>query len=259
MTDPRIAPVEDNLLGFFAGLAAHPRYSREPQDDVVAFFSDVAFPLFNAVTGARFGPDDAARRARGLVASYVERGLPFLWWLTPSTTSPELEAELEAAGLARHEVPGMHVPLDAPVGHALPDGVAVDVVVSPPEVRVFLDTMLEGFGMPAELAEEFAPILVDLDDHLVNVMATLDGRPVATGSAWIDGTTIGLYNIATLAAVRGRGLGHGLTASLMDLGRERGCRHAVLHASELGRPVYERLGFVEVCQVPQYVWVPPGD
>ena len=44
----------------------------------------------------------------------------------------------------------------------------------------------------------------------------------------------------------------------MDLGRERGCTHAVLHASDLGRPVYERLGFVEVCQVPQYVWLPPA-
>ena len=42
----------------------------------------------------------------------------------------------------------------------------------------------------------------------------------------------------------------------MNLARERGCTHAVLHASEMGLPVYERLGFVEVCRVPQFVWAP---
>ena len=55
---------------------------------------------------------------------------------------------------------------------------------------------------------------------------------------------------------RGRGLGYAVTATLMNLAHERGCTHAVLHASEPGRPVYERLGFVEVCRVPQFVWAP---
>lgn len=256
MADPRISPVEDNLLSFLEAVAEHPRYSRVPQDDVVAYFSEVAFPLFNAISGARFGPEETVPRTRQLLASYVDRGLPFLWWLTPSTTSPELEAELEAAGMEREAVPGMHVALDAPLRPVLPDGAEITVVDSPPDLRLFLDTMLEAFGMPPELAEEFAALLVGFDDRLVSAVATLDGRPVATGSAWLDGPTVGLYNIATLTAVRGRGLGHGLTAFLMDLGRERGCTRAVLHSSELGRPVYERLGFVEVCPVPQYVWVP---
>jgi hypothetical protein len=42
----------------------------------------------------------------------------------------------------------------------------------------------------------------------------------------------------------------------MNLSGEHGCTHAVLHASEMGLPVYERLGFVEVCRVPQFVWMP---
>jgi GNAT superfamily N-acetyltransferase len=92
----------------------------------------------------------------------------------------------------------------------------------------------------------------------VHVLALVDGQAVAGGSVWITGRTAGLYNISTLEAGRGRGLGHAVTAELMNLARERGCTHAVLHASEMGRPVYERLGFVEVCRVPQFVWMPTG-
>ena len=257
MTDPRVAPVEDNLLSFMEALARQPRFELEPGDDVMAAYSDVAFPLFNPVSGARFAHAVAGERTRELVASYVGRGLPFLWWLTPSTTSPELEAVLADAGMARDNTPGMHTPLGAPVTPALPDGVELVEVVTSRQPHPFIDTMLEGFGMPRDLIAEFTTVLGSFDDRdLINVLATLDGRPVATGAAWVTGSTVGLYNITTLPEVRGRGLGYAVTARLMDLGRDRGCTEAVLHASEQGRPVYERLGFGYVCDVPQYVWAP---
>lgn len=259
MTDPRVAPVEDNMLSFMAAMASQPRFEREPGDDIVAAYSDIAYPLFNTVSGARFAPDVATERTRELVTSYVERGLPFLWWLTPSTTSPELEAELAGAGMVRGEIPGMHAALDAPMTPALPDDVELVEVPTHVQPQPFIDTMIAGFGMPTELVEEFTLLLAGFSDgQLVNVIATVDGLAAATGSAWLDGTTVGLYNIATLNERRGRGLGYALTARLMDLARERGCTDAVLHASEQGRPVYERLGFTHVCDVPQYVWLPGG-
>ena len=72
----------------------------------------------------------------------------------------------------------------------------------------------------------------------------------------MTGTTAGIYNIATTPSARRRGIGYAVTARLMNVARARGCTEAVLMASALGRPTYERLGFVEVCQTPQYVWLP---
>ena len=259
MADPRIAPVEDNLLSFFGTVAQLPGFECDPDDDVVAAHSAVPFPMFNAVTGARFVPETAAERACQVLASYVGRGLPFLWWLTPSTTSPELETVLADAGMSREDIPGMHVGLDAPLTPALPPGTELVEVDLREQPQPFIGTFVEGFGMPTELVAEFTRVLGAFDDEvLINVMATLDGRVVATGSGWVTGTTVGLYNITTLEEARGRGLGNAVTARLMDIARERGCTDAVLHASQQGRPVYERLGFVEVCQVPQYVWTPAG-
>jgi GNAT superfamily N-acetyltransferase len=251
MTDPRVAPVEDNLLAFF-GAAGRVAFLRpDPADDVDAVHSDIPFPMFNAVTGARFG-DAAARRAGEVVDTFVARGLPWMWWLTPSTTSPELEALLEDRGLQREDVPGMYADLGAPVAIPPVDGLAVERT---DDAAAFVDVMMAGFGMPELIRGPMAE-LMDCFPEAINVVGSLDGRPVACGTAYLTGPTAGLYNIATLEAARGRGVGYAVTLTLMGLARAAGAEQAILHATDVGRPVYERAGFAQVCQVPQYVWMP---
>ncbi|GAA1478188.1 hypothetical protein GCM10009623_26340 [Nocardioides aestuarii] len=261
MSDPRVAPVEENLLSFFRAAQQCPPMTPLPDTDVLAAVSDIPFPLFNAVLGASFSPGTAGDRTAGLVAAYVERGLPWLWWTTPSHTSPELEAALAAAGMGRGDTPGMHRRLDGPVEAAVPaalDLTLVDVAVEPDP---WIGTMLRGFDMPPDLAGPMTQVLGGVPaGQLVNILARMGGEPVAVGSGWIDDGTIGLYNIATVESARGRGIGYAVTGALLQAGHERGARQAILHATDLGRPVYERLGFEAVCLVPQWVWLPsdPG-
>jgi len=68
-------------------------------------------------------------------------------------------------------------------------------------------------------------------------------EPVATGSAFAGDRLVRIDNIATLESARGRGYGLALTAAAIavDLAKP-----ASLIASDLGRPVYERLGFAAV-------------
>lgn len=254
--DPRVAPVEGNLLEFLGAIAAQPNFGNDVHDDVVSYHSPVAFPLFNGIVGARFAPDRARERAREVLRPYLERGRPFLWWTTPSTTSPELEEALGEAGLQREDVPGMYADLAGPVPAPAPPGEIT--VVGRAQLRAFCDVMVAGYEMPAELASEFHVGFAGFDERLVNVIASVDGRPAACGTVWLTGQTAGIYDVATLPEARGRGLGHAVTAALMEIGRERGATHAILHATEMGRPVYERLGFTEVCTVPQYLWLPRG-
>ena len=49
--------------------------------------------------------------------------------------------------------------------------------------------------------------------------------------------------VATAPDARGRGLASGLMRRALADGRERGARHPTLQATEVGRPVYERLGY----------------
>jgi GNAT superfamily N-acetyltransferase len=255
VTDPRIAPVEDNLEAFVRSLAGGPTLTSGTEPDVVTYHSDRAFPLLNVITGAHFAPGQVESRAREVLAPFLDRGLPFLWWTTPSGHATELEPLLLALGMHVERVPGMHVGLDSPLDPRTPDGLEISAAEpGDPEV---VDLMLEGFDIPAELATDFSAAFETLyADGLIHLVARADGRVVAGGSAFVSGDTVGLYNICTLAEARGRGIGYAVTAALMNAGRERGATQSVLHASEDGRPVYERLGFVEVCQVPQFVWLP---
>src|SRR3954454_21060169 len=98
MSDPRIAPVEENLLSFFTVAGDSGLLRRDAVEDVVAVRSDVPFPLFNAVVGARF-EGDAAARAAEVADSYIAAGVPWMWWATPSTTPVELGTVLEERGL----------------------------------------------------------------------------------------------------------------------------------------------------------------
>lgn len=52
-----------------------------------------------------------------------------------------------------------------------------------------------------------------------------------------------VLNMFTLPAWRGRGLSRALLTELMVFARQLGMRKLWLHASEAGRPLYERMGF----------------
>lgn len=260
MADPRVAPVEDNLLDFVEAFTRLPLFTREPDTDVVVCRSDVAFPMFNTVTGARFGEGTEAARAAAVVGRMRSAGLPFLWWTTPSTTSEALEETLLASGLVREDTFGMYRELGAPLEPRVPAGVELLTVDVSREAQPFVDTMLAAFGMPEWLAAPFEELSRGLPpERFLNVLATVGGQPVATGTAWLTGPVVGLYNIATREDHRGRGLGAAVTARLAELARERGAVTAVLHATEVGRPVYAGLGFADVCPLPQYLWEPASE
>ncbi|HEY7720024.1 MAG TPA: GNAT family N-acetyltransferase [Pedococcus sp.] len=253
--DPRVAAVEDNLLDFVAALASLPLFTSDGHDDVVTYHCEVAFPMFNALSAARFPAAVTERRTREVIAPFLDRGLPFMWWLTPSTTSPGLERVLVEAGMSVEETPGMHRPLTSD-GEPLPVAPGIEVrVCGPGDQEQMMGAMLAGFGFPEHLYQPMRELMgLFAPDRLTHVMALVGGDAVAAGSVWLTGETAGLYNIATVGAHRGRGVGYAVTAALLDVARQRGCTQAVLHATAMGKPVYRRLGFVEVCPTPQYVW-----
>jgi ribosomal protein S18 acetylase RimI-like enzyme len=258
VTDPRIAPVEDNLESFFRTVASEPELVVSDEPDVLAFSSAYAFPLMNAICGARFAPGTVERRAREVVAPFLERGLPFIWWTTPSGHAEELGPVLTDLGMQCSPAPGMHAELTDRADPRAAEGVEVREVDGAEELAESLEVMLEGFEFPEPVRPVFRRMeRLPSAKEFVEVTAWLDGQPVGCGTGWVTGETAGLYNITTLERARRRGIGYAVTATLMNAARERGAREVILHASEAGYPVYRRLGFEVVCQVPQFVWMPP--
>ncbi len=113
--------------------------------------------------------------------------------------------------------------------------------------------MTAGFGSDRAVALGTAcPDLLDRPDCVVYV-GYADGAPVVSGLGWRSGRTIGVYSIATVESERRRGYGAAMTARVIADGVDAGCDVAALQASEMGRPIYERLGFRTVVRYAAYV------
>ncbi len=110
-----------------------------------------------------------------------------------------------------------------------------------------------GFGSdPAVALGTACPDLLARPECVVYV-GYADGDPVVSGLTWRSGRTIGVYSIATIASARRRGYGAAMTARVVADGVVAGCDVASLQASEMGRPIYERLGFRTVVRYAAYV------
>ena len=84
-----------------------------------------------------------------------------------------------------------------------------------------------------------------------------DGKAVAGGSAsFVEGISY-IGWMATLPEYRGRGHAEALVRYMDAFMRRRyGVKEMVLHATEMGRPVYERMGFQAVDEFAAYLCVP---
>ena len=73
--------------------------------------------------------------------------------------------------------------------------------------------------------------------------ARVDGDAAAVLMTHDHDGDMGVWAVATMPAARGRGLSRALLAHAMADARARGCETTSLEATQLGRPVYERLGY----------------
>lgn len=86
-----------------------------------------------------------------------------------------------------------------------------------------------------------------------------DGKAVASGSATYTCGASYIGWMATLPEHRGRGYAEAILRFADEfMRREYGVVESVLHATEMGRPVYERLGFRVVDEFVGFLCVPAG-
>jgi predicted acetyltransferase len=66
----------------------------------------------------------------------------------------------------------------------------------------------------------------------------------------------GIYFVSAVEEARRQGIGGAIALAPLREAREMGYGVGVLGASEMGYPVYRRLGFQECCRIGLYEWRP---
>lgn len=146
-----------------------------------------------------------------------------------------------------------HVPLmwRPPAPAPVPDvrGLELRSVRSAADLEVWARTATRAFpldGVPDAIA---SPPLLDLQgQHLV--VALLDGEPVGAAAGLVTHGVDVVQLVGVEAGARGRGVGAALTAAVGSLRPEL---PAALLASDDGRPVYERLGYMALVRWPMWL------
>lgn len=148
--------------------------------------------------------------------------------------------DLSSRGWALQGHPPLMFRTAGPGAADLPDGLDIVEVHDQAQLEDFEEAVKTGFGAP-----EDAPSVLDkrvLDDERLKFwIGLLDERVAATSAVSTSRGVNGVQMVTTQPHLRGRGLGAAMTwkATLADPELP-----AVLLASDLGRPVYERMGYV---------------
>jgi N-acetylglutamate synthase len=90
------------------------------------------------------------------------------------------------------------------------------------------------------------------------MLGYVDGKPVATGFGFTSDEITGVWGIATLPAFRGKGMGTAITWAVLNAGLDKGARAAYLWATELGFPIYLKMGFRHVQNKTNWIYRRPG-
>lgn len=249
-----MAAIEADLV---AARVTDPEVPVEIHDEPDATWGIAGYPdpYRSTVASTRFAPADADRRIAEITAAFAARGTGFLWWVAPFHTPIDLGNRLLDAGI-RFEgtAPAMAMDLATlPRDEPLPPGLEIVPVRDKATLRAFIGVLADEMGLPegvanpaarhhAALLEAIPPTLA-AESVPSRYLGRLEGRAVATSRISIGGGVAGLYAVATLPDVRGRGFGRALTLAALDAGRALGYQIGVLQASDSGFPVYRRLGF----------------
>ena len=208
------------------------------------------------VVRAAFAESAADRRIGEILDAADARGAEAMWWLARHHRPADLADRLLRHGFERiSETAAMALDLAAlPATFDTPPGLAIEPVTDLDAARAFVSVIMSDradaaprlHGGAAGLRIRHIHERLAEDPFPMRFVGWLDGEPVATSRLSIVGGAAGLYGVVTVPSARGRGFGRALTLTALDAGRRLGLRIATLQATELGLPIYRRLGFEEL-------------
>ncbi|GAA5047023.1 GNAT family N-acetyltransferase [Streptomyces similanensis] len=216
---------------------------------------------WNGVLWSALDEQDADAAIAGQIARFGALGRAFEWKLYGHDRPADLGQRLSAAGFTPEPTETLMVAeiadlaLDVPP----PEGVRLRAVTDAAGVDALVAVHERAFGADgSRLRHRVLAQLAAAPETLVAVVALAGDEPVSAARTDLPPGTdfAGLWGGGTVAAWRGRGLYRALVAHRARVAAERGYRHLHVDASDLSRPILERLGFAPLTTTTPYTYEP---
>jgi hypothetical protein len=172
----------------------------------------------------------------------------------------DVAADLASSGFQRvAELSANAIDIDRLSATSIPSGYRFARASSPDEREAWAAIFSRGYELPLPASEPFAAALGagDAPDDPIQYFWILRGeQPVCTSVLTLVDGLAGIYAVSTVPEERSKGLAAFATTAPLRAVRDLGYRVGVLQATKAGLPVYRRLGFVDLGEIPLFVRSP---
>ena len=254
----------ENLYALFRSMSELPGGELAETDTGSRHHAFPANPMFNGTWATRLAPEDVDDAVAEVEGWFPSRGAPAIfWWVDPDTTPQDLGTRLEARGWVPWELaaPGMAAPideLDLDAVRRVPAGYRQGRVEDAAGMDDFARAFVAGFEVPEWAARSWvdATLAFGVANAPWQVyVGYLEDRPVACTLLFRGAGVASVFGVAVAPEARGRGIGAAVTLAPFVDAQQEGETEAVLFATELGAPVYHRIGFKDVgASMSRYLW-----
>jgi GNAT superfamily N-acetyltransferase len=192
---------------------------------------------------------DAAIQAQ--IAYFRALGASFEWKHYRHDGPADLDARLRAAGFVAGDPETLFVAeltqlSAAGLSETLPDGLSLRAVTTEADADLVGEAHEAAFGSGRDRARDRALARLADDPETVWTWLVMAGdRPVSAARMLVHPGTgfASLWGGGTAPDWRGRGIYRALVARRMRVAAELGCEYLQVDASDMSRPILERLGF----------------
>jgi GNAT superfamily N-acetyltransferase len=253
--------VEGNLFALLESTAHLPDAKIDASPELFRYTNPgILNPMFNSVLQVKTASDNVDRVIDETIGFFQSHQTPYwFWWTGPSTQPADIGARLVERGLLPYEIdaPGMAVNLHQLNITDSPDGFRITEVDSLEMLDQWVSTLIAGMEMPEFAAQSWrdASLCFGLDKLPWRMyLGWMNGTPAAVSMSVIGAGVVGLIAVGVIPELRNRGIGKAITLKPLLDARDQGYRVGVLFSTDIGLPVYERLGFQQVCTISRYLW-----
>lgn len=245
--------LEENYTKFWFNLCVETHFGIQ----LTQVVTGIPHPLLNNVLLAQFTNSLADLQIEQIILQFKKRDLPFSWWVDHRSSPKDLGARLQKHLSFLGTFPFMAIYLqDLDVSAPSPEGLDI-VNVSDAGTMSSWEKVLQGaFQLAEESTKNYAAIFLKkgLKEPFRHYVGLWNGEPVACATLFFLDGVAGIYNLAVLPEMRGKGIATAMVTSLLLNAQSLECRIGILQSSMMMVNTYQHLGFQKLSELQIYFW-----
>lgn len=259
--DDRTLTIDSALETHWRLFGSYPGASLHEEHGLLWFESAIASLPYNGIIGTRMSSPIALDAiAHAMVDHFERRHVPFFWLGRPSDVAPGFAEAMQHAGLGFIEtLAGM----DLDIGDWSAPETDPDIEIREVDRDgVLTDGLRDYEGLNSGywgIADDPRPLARAVTRHFLGernpgfrLVAYVERHAVGKVYVQLAGMPewVMVAGLGVIPAARGAGVAQALVNAAIARVQEAGAERVVLHATELARPTFERVGFTVRCDFP---------